>query len=304
MNNKIYIILLNYNSADDTIECIESIRENETKLNYEIVVVDNKSQDNSIQKLEKINNIKLIKSDENNGFASGNNIGIKYAIENGAQYILLLNNDTIIEKNAISILEEQLNNHNELGIIGSRIMYYDNKELINYCGGEIDWLKATSIHNNYKQKFNNNMEKFFYTNFITGCCMLIKKEVFEKVGYLPEEYFMYYEDVDFCVRVKEAGYKLGIDTSSVIYHKVSASSGGEESAFSVEWGTRNRFIFMNKYKKYTNGIITIIYFYLTRYRMIVKYFIKGKIENSKAVLEGMKKGKSYLKNNRVYQRES
>lgn len=294
MNNKVCIILLNYNSADSTIECIESIKENETKINYEIVVVDNKSQDDSIQKLEKLNNIKLIKSNENNGFASGNNIGIKYAIENGAQYILLLNNDTTIEKDAISILAEQLNNHNELGIIGSRIMYYDNKELINYCGGEIDWLKATSIHNNYKQKFNNNVENFFYTNFITGCCMLIKKEVFEKVGYLPEEYFMYYEDVDYCVKVKEAGYKLGIDTSSVIYHKVSASSGGEDSPFSIKWGTRNRIIFINKYKKYTKGIATIMFFYLTRLIKILSYVLKCDKERKNAIVEGIKEGKKYI----------
>ncbi len=295
MNSKVYIILLNYNSADDTIECIESINKNETEVEYEIVVVDNSSQDNSIKKLEKLNNIKLIKSNENNGFASGNNIGIKYAIENGAQYILLLNNDTTIEKNAISILVEQLKNHNELGIIGSRIMYYDNRELINYCGGDINWLKATSIHNNYKEKFNNNIEKFFYTNFITGCCMLIKKEVFEKVGYLPEEYFMYYEDVDFCIKVKEAGYKLGIDTNSVIYHKVSASSGGEDNAFSIKWGTRNRIIFINKYKKYTKGILTLVFFYLTRLIKIVLYSLKNEKEKKEAVLNGIKEGRKFVK---------
>ena len=294
MNNKVYIILLNYNSADDTIECIESIKENETKINYEIIVVDNKSQDNSIQKLEKVSNIKLIKSDKNNGFASGNNMGIKYAIENGAQYVLLLNNDTTIEKNAISILVKQLENHNELGIISSRIMYYDNKELINYCGGDINWLKATSIHNNYKQKFNNNIEKFFYTNFITGCCMLIKKEVFEKVGYLPEEYFMYYEDVDFCIKVKEAEYKLGIDTSSVIYHKVSSSSGGEDSPFSIQWGTRNRIIFINKYKKYTKGIATILLFYITRLMKVIVYTITRNKAKKIALIKGIKEGKKAL----------
>lgn len=297
MNDKVYIILLNYNSAQDTIECVNSIKENEKNLNYEIIVVDNKSSDNSVEVLEKCSGIELIKSLDNGGFAKGNNIAIDYVLKNGAEYVLLLNNDTTIEKDAISIMLNRLKEDDTLGIVGARIMYFDNKDMINYCGGEFNWLKATTIHKNCKEKFEDNDKAFEYTEFITGCCMLIKKEVFNKIGYLPEEYFMYYEDADFCVKAKEAGIKMGVCKDSVIYHKVSASSGGEESAFSLEWGTRNRILFIKKYKKYTKGLITKAYFYITRVIKICKYILKGEKNKAKAICIGIKKGRQYIKCN-------
>lgn len=300
MNDKIYVILLNYNAANDTIECIKSIIENEKKVKYEIIVVDNLSTDDSVSKLEKIENIIFIKNKENEGFAKGNNIGIDYAMKQGAEYILLLNNDTIIEKNAISILINSLNTHKGVGIMGSRIMYFENPKLINYCGGKINWLKGATIHENYKKEFvkENEQNNFRYTNFITGCCMLIKREVIEKIGYLPEEYFMYYEDTDYCIKAKENGYKLGLCTNSIIYHKVSVSSGGENSPFSIQWGNRNRLIFMNKYKKYTKGYISIIMYYITRYMLYVKYKLKKDDKRARAIIKGINEGRRYIKENK------
>ncbi|MCL2859205.1 MAG: glycosyltransferase family 2 protein [Oscillospiraceae bacterium] len=222
---KVSIILLNYNGYKDTIECIDSIKQNEKEMNYEIIVVDNKSTDNSVEELKKIDEIILLESERNGGFAYGNNIGIKYAIDKGAEYILLLNNDTIIELNCISLMYKILNENDDMGMIGCRIMYYNNKELINYMGGEINWFKGIVVVKDKLTIYKENNRSFSYTNFITGCCMLIKKEVIDKAGYLPEDYFMYYEDVEYCVKVKDAGYKLGICYNAVIYHKESASSG-------------------------------------------------------------------------------
>ena len=294
-NSKIYVILLNYNGSEDTIECVKSIVENEKKIEYEIVVVDNKSTDDSVSKLRQLSNITFIESNENGGFAKGNNIGIEYSIKQGAEYILLLNNDTVIEKNAISILEDCLDQHKDVGIIGSRIMYFENKNLINYCGGKLNWLKATTIHEGYKKEYIQQKENFKYTEFITGCCMLIRKEVIQKIGYLPEEYFMYYEDTDYCMKAQENGFKLAVCTDSVIYHKVSVSSGGENSPFSIKWGNRNRLIFMNKYKKYTKGMITKLVYYATRYMLYIKYILKKESKKAKAIIEGMEAGKKYIK---------
>lgn len=296
MNDKIYIILVNYNGAKDTINCIKSIKEYEKEIKYEIIVVDNLSTDNSIEELEKLDNITLIKSKINGGFAKGNNIGIEYAIKKGAQYILLLNNDTIICENSISILLKRLKEESEIGIVGSRIMYYEDKSLINYYGGKFNWFKGITIHEGYKQKYIEDNQKNKNTDFITGCCMLIKREVIEKVGMLPEEYFMYFEDADYCMQVLEKGYKLEVCADSVIYHKVSVSSGGENSAFSIKWGNRNRLIFINKYKKYTKGILTKIIFYVTRFILFIKYNIVGEKEKSKAIIEGIKEGNKYLRN--------
>ena len=295
MNKKVFIILLNYNSYEDTIECVESIAESEKELNYKIIIVDNNSTDDSKEKLANDLNYIYLQANENGGFAKGNNIGIKYAMENGADYILLLNNDTIIEKNSISKMIKEIEKRQNVGAIGCRIMYYDNKKLINYNGGKINWLKASTIHEDYKKEYKTNGQDFKYTEFITGCCMLIKKEVIEKVGLLPEEYFMYYEDLDYCIKVKEAGYKLGVLTTSVIYHKVSSSSGGENSPFSIKWGNRNRRIFIEKYKKYTKRVFTIITYYITREILFIKYKLKKQNEKAQAIKDGIKEGSKYLR---------
>ena len=298
MDDKVYIILLNYNNYEDTINCVQSIEKNELGLNYKIVVVDNCSTDDSALKLEKIKNIVFIASKENGGFAKGNNIGIEYAMKDGADYILLLNNDTVIEKQAISKMINKIKGHKDIGILGSRTMYYDNPTLINYNGGHINWLKAITVHEGYKEEFKNEGQDFKYTDFITGCCMLIKREVIEKVGMLPEEYFMYYEDVDYCMKTIEAGYKLGVSMDTIIYHKVSSSSGGENSPFSIKWGNRNRLIFINKYKKYTKGILTTFVYYITRFILVFKYILKHDMKRKQAIIDGIKEGRKYLKGNR------
>jgi len=298
MEKDTYIILVNYNGIKDTINCIKSIKKNEKILNYKIIVIDNASTDDSVEKLRNFEGIIFLESKENLGFAKGNNLGIKYALEHDCKSVILLNNDTEIEKNALSALDKIAYEHEDVGITGSRIMYYDNKNLVNYCGGYIDWRKAVSIHEGEKQKYLGDNIEFRYTDFITGCCMLIKRDVLQKVGLLPEEYFMYFEDTDYCVNALHSGYKLAINENSVIYHKVSASSGGEESEFSIKWGTRNRLIFINKYQKYTKGIVTYSFFYLTRMIKFIRFLITGKFNKSKSILEGLKLARNYLKDNK------
>lgn len=292
---RICIILVNYNGAEDTIECVKSIKKNEKKIDYEIVVVDNKSTDDSVEKLRGIKDIILIESEENLGFAKGNNLGIKYAMENNFDYILLLNNDTVVEVDSIFKLQQFIEQDKGLGIVAPRIMYYSDRNLINYCGGHIDWLRCIAIHENYRNEFNENSPKSFETEFITGCCMLIKNEVINDVGTLPEEYFMYYEDVDYCIQVKNKGYKLAVNTDSVIYHKVSVSSGGENSPFCIKWGNRNRLIFIRKYQEYSKGILTYLFYYITRYMVFFKYSINRDSEKKKAIIEGIKDGRKYIR---------
>ena len=121
--------------------------------------------------------------------------------------------------------------------------------------------------------------------------MLIRREVFERVGLLPEEYFMYYEDVDFCFNVSKK-FRIAVCGNSVIYHKVSSSTGGKESCFSVEWNTRNRLIFM---KKYNFKTCSFLFFYLTRVIVLTKYFLSGNKDKAIALLNGLKKGRKYIK---------
>ena len=293
--DSVYIILVNYNGVKETIECIKSIKENENKCICKIIVVDNNSTDNSIEILSNVKDIYLIKSENNNGFAKGNNIGIEYALSEGANNILLLNNDTIITKNAISRMLEVLKQNKDIGIVSCRIMYDDNRDIINYCGGKFNWNKGITTHDYYKEKYNDNLLSCIDTEFITGCCMLMRKDIFEKVGYLPEEYFMYFEDADFCMQVRKANYKLKVCTDIVIYHKVSSSSGGEESEFTIKWITRNRLIFLNKYREYIKGKGTLIFVYFSRCIRYVQYILTGKKGKANAIVEGIKEGRKYIK---------
>ena len=208
MNKKVFIILLNYNGYNDTLEAIESLEKIEYK-NYSIVVVDNNSTDNSFDILkEKIGKKHyLIKSGKNGGFAFGNNVGISFALENGADYVLLINNDTEVKSDFLNILVDTLENKEEVGLATGLILNYYDKSKVWYAGGEINWDKFYGLHVDEDKNVNEIKLEPKEITFATGCLMLIKREVFEKIGLLPEDYFMYYEDVDFCANIIKNGYK-------------------------------------------------------------------------------------------------
>lgn len=296
IKKNIYVVFVNYNGYEDTINAIKSLRKNDS-LEIKIVVVDNASTNNSVKKLKELcdeYNFTLLISEKNLGFAGGNNIGINYSLKKGADYVMLLNNDTEIEKDAITIMADELTNNNEVGAVGSKILNYFNKEKIEYLGGHYNMVKMVTIHDYYGKKDNEiNVPDFIYTDFITGCSIMIKKEVLEKVGLLPEEYFMYFEDADYCIRMIENGYKLGVCSKSIIYHKVSASGGGNNSPFAIEWYTKNRYRFYKKYKKYSKGIITKLSFIPTKSLINVI----GNKEKKHALFKGIKDGLKILRNN-------
>lgn len=300
MNNKVIIILLNYCGTEDTLNCIASLEQIEYD-NYEILVVDNASPDNSYEILKealKDTPHTLLKSEFNGGFAKGNNIGIEYAMNHGADYVLLLNTDTLVEKDFLTNLMECYENYPEAGIVGSKILYESKRDYIWYGGGDIDFKRFYGYHYGEKHRDEGQYDKECEVNFITGCVMLIGRDVIKKVGGLPEEYFMYFEDADYCVQVKDAGYKLYYCPNAIVYHKVSASTGGEESPFGIKWGTRNRIIFMSKFKNKVSKINYLkanIFFYLTRIIKALSYFSHGKFEKVKALKEGITLGINFNK---------
>jgi GT2 family glycosyltransferase len=294
----IYIVLLNYNSYNDTIECVESLKKIEYK-NYKIIIVDNKSTNDSERILSETvgMNCKVIQSGFNGGFASGNNIGIEYAIKNNAQYVLLLNNDTLVESDFLGKMVETFNIDDKIGIVGNQINYFSEKNKIWFGGGQIKWDRFSGAHQNYG-KIDIGDKRVREIDFMTGCCMLIKAEIFQNVGLLPDEYFLYLEDLDFCIAVADKGYKIMYNPNSKIYHKVSAATGGEESAFSVKWGNRNRIILMNKYyyKIEKSALIKAkAFFYISRIAKYIKYLTVGESDKARAMVEGIKLGRSFIK---------
>lgn len=284
-NSKAYIIVLNYNGWKDTIECLESVLKNDY-LNYQIIVVDNASTNNSMQHIIKWANGSLlpscdnsvlenlvipfntkpidydfytdkqlsdsktssskklifIQSSRNGGFAAGNNLAIQYIqTQNDYSYIWLLNNDTVIKNDALSELVKYAEK-NKTGITGSSLYYYHNPERIQAYGGHVNKFFGTSSHILDAKSIEDDL------NYIVGASFLIKKEVIDKIGLLPEEYFLYYEETDYCFNARKNGFKLGVSLESVVYHKEGGSTGArEKSEFSDILSLKNRIKFHRKY---------------------------------------------------------
>lgn len=294
MNPKISIIIINWNGIKDTIECISSLTNLEYS-NYEIIVVDNNSEENdknSLIILAKENpRLKLIFNSENLGFAGGNNVGIVDAIKNRANYILLLNNDTVVEKDFLLPLLRVFEQYPSTGIVAPKINYYDHPDIIWSAGGNISKIKGSGFAlSNINERKICNLEK--EVTFVSGCCMLIKKDVFDRVGLLDENYFLYLEDTDFCFRTIKAGYKIFVSYKSKIYHKVSRSTHNYLKPLPLYYVTRNRMYFVKKnFKKYV--LVTFLYIILTMAIKSIFWIISGKTENLQSIIFAFR---DFLKN--------
>lgn len=291
---KVSIVLLNYNTSNDLIECINSL-DNIKYPNYEIIIVDNCSSETEIRKLdsyfEKRMDCIFIKNNKNTGFAGGNNLGIKYALDNKTDYILLLNSDTVVNEDFLNILVDTAEKDKEnVAMVTGKILYYPEVNKIWYGGGYIDWKRFVGKHYGEGEYDNKQYDEIKSITFSSGCLMLINVSLnFDK--YLPEEYFMYYEDVDYCARILESGYKIIYNPNAVIYHKIGSSSGGEQSAFTIRWSNRGRYIFLNKYKNKLPKFkfITIkVKFIVTRIIKIIVLYISGEFEKAKSLYKGLK----------------
>ncbi|MBI4708867.1 MAG: glycosyltransferase family 2 protein [Candidatus Portnoybacteria bacterium] len=295
---KIIIIVLNWNGLSDTIECIESLKKIDYQ-NYEIILVDNGSMDNSVAVLkEKFGDIYLIENRKNLGFAGGNNVGIKYALKNGADFILLLNNDTKVESDFLTKLVKIANNDNKIGIVGPIIFSYDEPEKIYFAGGKVNWSRTRGEHINFEKKSisvipakagiqtwmpDQVRHDIYGVDYITGCCLLIKKEVVEKIGLMSEDYFLYYEDTDWCLRAQRAGYKCVLASQAKIYHKQSKSTG-EFSYPYIYYHSRNGLMLCSRFRSKILAHIISSWIFL---KQIIKLVIGYKREWAKPVMKGV-----------------
>ncbi|MBI5465538.1 glycosyltransferase family 2 protein [Candidatus Gottesmanbacteria bacterium] len=266
---KVTIIILNWNGKEDTLECLKSVRQlSAINCQLSTIVVDNGSTDGLVNEIKneklkmKNDNVKLkiIENKKNLGFAEGNNVGIRYALKEGADYVMLLNNDTLVEKNMVKELLWVMEKDKTIAIAGPKIYfapgfeYHANRykeeergKVIWYAGGIIDWQNVYASHRGVDEVDHGQYNKEEETDFVTGCAMMVKREVFEKIGFLDPKYFLYFEDNDFCQRAKRAGFKIFYVPKAIIYHKNAASSEKPGSAIQQYYQTRNRFLFGFKY---------------------------------------------------------
>lgn len=252
------IVIVNWNSKKDTLECLNSLKNLIIPDGVKVVtfVVDNASMDGTVEAIKNVfTQVRLIQNENNLGFAGGNNVGITAALKTGADFIWLLNNDTTVDKNSLKNLSILVKN-SEKAIIGTKIYFakgyefhkdrYKQSELgrvLWYAGGKIDWKNIYASHRGVDEVDRGQYDHPEETLFVTGCSMLVSKEVFSELGMLDERYYMYLEDVDFCLRAKARGFKLWYQPSAAIWHKNAGSTAMPGNPLQQYYLTRNRFLF-------------------------------------------------------------
>lgn len=255
----VFIIIVNYNGADDTIDCLKSLR-NITYNRFKIIVVDNKSTDDSIIKLMNFSEVefKLILAKENKGFSAGNNIGIEYAKKNNADFYLLLNNDTVVEPGFLEPLIRQFLENNNVSATIGKILYESDRKKIWYAGGNINLFTTRVVHNHFDEIDNiidNSIQK---VSFATGCCLCLSRDIVNDIGYLDEEFFLYEEDVDYCFKILKRKYNIYYVPESVIYHKVSSSTS-KARGLSQYYIVRNKLLNIRKHVEFKYKFVAYSY---------------------------------------------
>ncbi|MDP4009690.1 MAG: glycosyltransferase family 2 protein [Candidatus Shapirobacteria bacterium] len=266
--SQIAIIVLNWKKPQLTIDTIDSLLKiNHKSFSYKIFLVDNGSPDNSVEifknKYKSNKKIKLVETKKNLGYVGGNNAGIVFALKSGFDSYLLINNDVLVDPNFLEILNKASVKDKSIGILGPKIYFapghefhkdrYTKKQIgkiIWSAGGAIDWKNVLGSNVGIDDYDQGQYDQETYDpDFISGCCMLIKKEVFQKIGLLNEDYFMYLEDMEICQRAKKNNYKLAYIPGSVIWH-INAGSSSSGSPLHDYFITRNRLLFGFKYASF------------------------------------------------------
>ena len=239
---KISIIIVHWKDISCLKDCLFSLHKILYN-NYDIIIVNNGPNSlNGVYESTK-EKTRVIQSSSNIGFAGGNNLGIKEALKNRADYVLLLNDDTVVSPDFLNVLFDYGENHPDTGMLGPKVYYFDEPKKISFAGAELDKTSGF-IHTPRADEIDDNTTDDIpvESDYVTGCALLVKKSLIEKIGLLDETFFLYWEDTDWGLRSKKAGFKNIIVPASKIWHKMSISSGGSNSPLKVYHKTRGHLL--------------------------------------------------------------
>jgi GT2 family glycosyltransferase len=338
---KVFIIILNWNGWRDTIECLESLY-NISYQNYDVVVVDNNSQDDSLAKIRayargelavesaspssncriaplhvtnytrreaedmqattlskkvakadryKASNesLVIIQNEQNFGYPAGNNVGMRYALKASADYVLLLNNDTVVDKYFLTELVSTAGKDATIGVIGPKIYWYDAPNVIQATGARVDFWTGRIVSLNMGKRDDEvrlfAVDKLLTADYMPGACFLIKRKVIEDVGKLDPIYFLYGEELDWCARISRAGYRIVCDLDSKIWHKKTASTA-KVKRFTEYYPHRNLVINARKYARVPQFVSFLLLYPTKQMALLLKehrfgdlrYFVRGFVD--------------------------
>ncbi|MFN3997460.1 glycosyltransferase family 2 protein [Algoriphagus sp.] len=292
-NSSVAIILVNWNGFDFTRACLNSLR-NLDFTDYKVILVDNASLDQEGKALKKaFPEIELIENAENLGFTGGNNVGIRYALEQGFSHIMLLNNDTEVEPDFLGEMMLKFHQNPNLGVVQPLILFLHDPKKIWSAGGR--WVSSIgrAITLGDREPLADYRFNKSELDWATGCCMLISREAIQHVGLLNEQYFAYFEDVEWSLRFKKAGFEIALAEKAVIYHEAGASSKKTHSEGTLSprvfyYNVRNQFLLLRS-QRIPAGIV----YHFFRFLGWTGYFLfRGRFQKLKSVIKGIRDGLS------------
>ena len=288
------IVMLNWNQETDTLECLDSLARM-TFPSFSIVVVDNGSTDGSPSAIERWGHenipITLLRNAQNMGFVGGSNKGMHYALAVGTDYVFLLNNDTVVEPDVLTFLVSAAEQAVDIGMVGPKIYQYGKGRVLDSAGTRtIPWL-AQGFLVGHGEEDQGQFDSPAELPYVTGTALLVKKAVLEKIGLMDEDYFNYFDDYDWGMRARKAGYRLMLIPDVIIHHKGSQAIGFG-SPFYMHHMVRSRILFARKHVPLLLFLFAFLpYFVLYRYlRPVILFVVRRKWNHFRAINRGIREG--------------
>jgi GT2 family glycosyltransferase len=284
------IILVNWNGFAYTKACLASLEKVKNPA-FQVVLVDNASKEPEGEQLKALfPQVHLIANAENLGFTGGNNVGIRYALAQGFDQVLLLNNDTLVDSDFLTPLQACLQKPG-YGVAQPLICFAQDPETLWSAGGKWNSLLGRAITLGDRAPLSTYLPKSTELDWATGCCMLVSRVVLLQVGLLPEPYFAYFEDVEWSLRIRKAGFKIGLAENSKIYHEAGAASKKQHAEGTLSpkvfyFHVRNQFFLLRQQR-----VVLGFAYHLIRFKLWVMYFlIRGRFQKLSAVVQGLRDG--------------
>lgn len=282
---KVAVVVLTWNGRQLTLDCLESLA-NVTWPNLHVIVVDNASTDGTPAAIESAfgsrfgDRLTVIVNPENLGFSGGNNVGIRHAMDTGSAFVLLLNNDTRVDPGFLEPMVAVFEEHPHTGIAGPKIYYETPSDRIWFAGGEIFLWRGTARHIGIRETDRGQYDAGREVDYVTGCTLLTTRDVIGKIGMLDDSYRAYYEDADFCMRAKGAGFHVRYVPEGRVWHRISSSTGGQVSRRKVttKFGSTLRFFW--RYASFVDWL-TIPLFFTADVVRIALLVLTGRIRDER-----------------------
>jgi GT2 family glycosyltransferase len=283
---KVAIVILNWNGKEETIECLESVSKIDYPL-FEIVVVDNGSTDGSADAIRELfGDIAIIANEENLGYTGGNNVGIRHALTEGFDYVCILNNDTVVDRNFLRLLVDAAEADPKVGIVGPTIYYFDKPNTIWSAGGRIDWSRGLPSLRGLDETDEGQYRETTEVDYVTGSAMLVRLTMANDIGLLDPRFFMYFEEVDWCVRATGAGFKILHVPTARVWHRISVEAQLASPRIAY-YMTRNHLLFLKTsqvgIRAWTRAIVRYV-------RTLGSYTLRPKHRAQRAKRDAIAKG--------------